>query len=70
MTAIFKYRKLSTSFSSSPLKDVKTSFIKELCCRIASYRPSNLLPPETFCFTSTVSKTHHEPVIASFSVQI
>ena len=60
-------------FSAPPSKDIKTFFIKGLCCHIASYT-TQLVPLEILLLnsylSSTVEKTHHGPVIASFYVQL
>ena len=60
------------NFSASPSKDVKTSFIENLCCNIASYTIQLVTTgnPVNYYVTSIVDKTHHGPVIAPFSMKI
>ena len=63
---------LSKIFSSSPSKDLKTFFIKDLCCHVANYIIQVVITgnPVNSYLIYTKDKTHHGPVVATFSVKL
>ena len=65
LTTCRSIRILRKNFCTLPSKDVKTFFIEELCCHIASYTIQLVTAGNTVnsYLTSTADKTYHGPVL-------